>query len=68
MEANEDGSLYGAVTQKTVCDSIFTQLEIKISPDAVVLDPIKDLGETKIQLNLYEEINAILDLEILKKT
>ena len=68
MEANDDGSLYGAVTQKSVSESIYSLLEIKISPDAVVLDPIKEIGETEIQVILYEDIKAILHLEITKKT
>ena len=68
MEANDDGSLYGAVSQKTVSESIFSLLEIKISPDAVLLDPIKELGETEIQVILYEDITANLHLEITKKT
>ena len=68
MEANDDGSLYGAVSQKSVSESIHSLLEIKISPDAVVLDPIKEIGETEIQVILYEDIKAILHLEITKKT
>ena len=68
MEANNDGSLYGAVSQKSVSESIYSLLEIKISPDAVVLDPIKEIGETEIQVILYEDIKAILHLEITKKT
>ena len=68
MEANDDGSLYGAVSQKSVSESIYSLLEIKISPDAVVLDPIKEIGETEIQVILYEDIKAILNLEITKKT
>jgi large subunit ribosomal protein L9 len=68
MEANDDGSLYGAVSQKSVSESIYSLLEIKISPDAVVLDPIKEIGETEIQVILYEDIKAILRLEIIKKT
>ena len=68
MEANDDGSLYGAVSQKSVSESIYSLLEIKISPDAVVLDPIKEIGETEIQIILYEDIKANLQLEITKKT
>ena len=68
MEANDDGSLYGAVSQKSVSESIYSLLEIKISPDAVVLDPIKEIGETEIQVILYEDIKARLRLEITKKT
>ena len=67
MEANDDGSLYGAVSQKSVSKSIYTLLETKISPDAVILDPIKELGETEIQISLYEDIKANLHLEIIKK-
>ena len=68
MEANDDGSLYGAVSQKSVSESIYSLLEIKISPDAVILDPIKELGETEIQISLYENIKAKLHLEVIKKT
>ena len=68
MEANDDGSLYGAVTQKSVSESIHTLLGIKISSDLVILDPIKELGETKIQISLYEDVKVDLQLEITKKT
>ena len=68
MEANDDGSLYGAVSQKSVSESIYNLLEIKISPDSVVLNPKKELGETEIQVILYEDITANLHLEITKKT
>ena len=68
MESNDDGSLYGAVSQKSISESIFSLLEIKISPDSVFLDPIKELGETEIQISLYEDIKANLLLEITKKT
>ena len=68
MEANNDGSLYGAVSQKSISESIHALFRIKISPDAVALDPIKELGQTEIQINLYEDIRAKLHLEITKKS
>ena len=68
MEANDDGSLYGAVSQKSVSESINNLLKIKISPDAVILDPTKKLGETEMQISLYEDIKAKLHLKITKKT
>ena len=68
MEANDDGSLYGAVSQKSISESIFSLLEIKISPDTIILNSIKELGETEIQIRLYENIKANLHLEITKKT
>ena len=68
MEANDDGSLYGAVSQKSVSESIFSIHNMNISPDAVILEPIKEVGETEIQINLYEDIKANLLLKITKKT
>ena len=68
MEANDDGSLYGAVSQKSVSERIYNLLKIKISPDAVILDPTKKLGETEMQISLYEDIKAKLHLKITKKT
>ena len=68
MEANDEGGLYGAVSQKSISESIYSLLEIKISPEAIILDPIKELGETEIQVNLYEDIKVNLRLEITKKT
>ena len=68
MVANDEGSLYGAVSQKSVSESIYSLLKIKISPDAVVLDPIKEIGETEIQVILYEDIKAKIHIEITKKT
>ena len=68
MEANDDGSLYGAVSQKSVSERIYNLLKIKISPDAVILDQTKKLGETEMQISLYEDIKAKLHLKITKKT
>ncbi len=68
VEANDDGSLYGAVSQKSISESIFSLHEIKISPDSVILDPIKELGQTEIGISLYEDIKANLYLEITRKT
>ena len=68
MEANDDDSLYGAVGKKSISDSIFASLQIKISPDTIMFDPIKELGKAKIEINLYEDIYANLNLEVIKKT
>ena len=67
-EANDDGSLYGSISQKSVSDSIYALLDIKISADSIILDSIKELGETEIVISLYENIKANLHLKIIKKT
>ena len=68
MEANDDGSLYGAVSQKSVSDRINTLFKIKITPELIIIDPIKKLGKIEIQIYLYEDIKANLQLEVTKKT
>ena len=67
MEANDDGSLYGAVSQKSVSDRINTLFKIKITPELIIIDPIKKLGKIEIQIYLYEDIKANLQLEVTKK-
>ena len=68
VEANNDGSLYGAVSQKSVSDSLLDLFEVKVSPDLILLDPIRELGETTVKVALYEEIALELRLEVIKKT
>lgn len=68
VEANNDGSLYGAVSQKSVSDSLLDLFKVKVSPDLILLDPIRELGETTVKVALYEEIALELRLEVIKKT
>tara|TARA_Y200000002_G_scaffold380144_1_gene390971 strand:- start:2736 stop:3182 length:447 start_codon:yes stop_codon:yes gene_type:complete len=67
MEANDDGSLYGAVSQKVISDNIFSLFNIKISPENVIINPIKELGEASLKVSLYEEVSADLRLDVIKK-
>ena len=67
MEANDDGMLYGAVTQKSICVCILNLFKIDISAETIIIDPIKVLGKSEISINLYDEIIAQINLEIIKK-
>ena len=67
MEANDDGNLYGAVTQKSIVENIYKNLSIELSADSVMLYPIKTLGNHEIKIRLYDEIEAQIILEITKK-
>ncbi len=67
MEATDDGGLYGAVSQKAISEIIFSSLNVKILPDAITIDPIKELGQAELKVSLYDEIKANLRLDVTKK-
>ena len=68
MESNEEGNLYGAVTQKSIVESILGSMSIKLSTDSVILTPIKALGTHEIKIHLYDEVYANINLEIINKS
>ena len=68
MESNEEGNLYGAVTQKSIVESILGSMSIKLSTDSVILTPIKALGIYEIKIHLYDEVYANINLEIINKS
>ena len=68
MESNDEGSLYGSITQKLIIENIEKYLSVKLSTDCVILTPIKNIGTHEIKLRLYDDIQAIIELKVIKKT
>ena len=65
-EANDQGALYGAITQKQIVESVHSK-GVEIKSDMVFLAPIKSVGEFKVSIKLYEEIESIINLTVSKK-
>ena len=65
-EANDQGALYGAITQKQIVESVHLK-GVEIKSDMVFLAPIKSVGEFKVSIKLYEEIESIINLTVSKK-
>ena len=65
-EANDQGALYGAITQKQIVESVHSK-GVEIKSDMVFLAPIKSVGEFKVSIKLYEEIESIINLTVIKK-
>ena len=40
MESNDEGNLYGAVTQKIIVEEILSTLSVELSADCVILAPM----------------------------
>lgn len=66
MECNEEDKLYGSITKKQISDHLI-ELGHEVSPDMIVIDDIKSLGEFSSIVQIYEDIESQLKIIISKK-
>ena len=66
VEANDEGGLYGTITQKQISDLLKAEGH-NILNENIVTGEIKALGEFKITVKIYEDISSILKVSIEKK-
>ncbi len=67
MEANEDGNLYGNITHKQIIDKLVSEFSISLQTENIIIGNIKTLGKHEINLRLYNDITASIDLDVIKK-
>ena len=65
MECNEEDKLYGSITKKQISDHLIG-LGHEVSPDMIVIDDIKSLGEFSSTVQIYEDIESQLKIIISK--
>ena len=65
-EANDQGVLYGAITQRQITD-ILRAKGVEINPDMVILNPIKSIGEFDVTIRHYEEVESKIKVIVTKK-
>ncbi|HSI71561.1 MAG TPA: 50S ribosomal protein L9 [Fimbriimonas sp.] len=59
------GKLFGAVTSQDVVDAIQKQLGIAVEKKKIALvEPIKKLGTTDVEIDLHREVDAIVHVEV----
>lgn len=64
--AGEEGKLFGSVTNSDVARAIVEQLGEQIDRRDIRLeDPIRSLGTHQIEVNLHEEVNALVTVEVI---
>lgn len=64
-KAGDGGRLFGAITAKDIADAFEKAYGIALDKKKIVLDnPIKNVGDTKVELKLYPEISAILKVNV----
>ena len=66
-EANDQGALYGAISQKQIIE-IFQSKGIEIKPDMIILTPIKSIGKFKVTIRYYEEVESQINVIVTKKS
>jgi len=65
-EVNEEGHLYGSVTNKEISDAL-SKNKIEVDPANIIIeDHIKELGKFKIQLKLGHGVETELNIEIVR--
>ena len=68
MEANEDGNLYGNINHKIVLEEIQKILPINLNADSLILGSVKKVGLHEVIIRLYSDIEAKLEIEIIRKS
>jgi len=64
-KVGDGGKLFGAITSKDIAEAIKEQCGLEVDKKKIVLDkPIKEVGEMKIQVKLFQEIAAQLELKV----
>ena len=59
VRAGEGGKLYGSITSQEIADAIKAQLGVEIDKRKVEpTEPIKSLGQTTVNLKLYDGVSA----------
>ncbi|MEN3202442.1 MAG: 50S ribosomal protein L9 [Atribacterota bacterium] len=65
-KAGETGKLYGSLTSKEIADRISQELQREFDKKYIDLEePIKDLGEHKVKVNLGRGVTATLVVKVL---
>lgn len=64
-KAGEGGKLFGSITSKDIADAVKEEHGIDIDKRKIQLDsPIKNSGETTVEIKLYPEVTASLKVVV----
>ncbi len=61
----EGGKLFGSITSMDIADAIKEQTGNEVDKKKIVLDkPIKEIGTSKVDIKLYQDVTAKVDVRI----
>lgn len=64
-KTGEGGRLFGSITSKDIADAAKEQLDITLDKKKIQMNsPIKNIGRFSVDIKLYSEVTATLDVEV----
>ena len=67
-KAGENGKLFGSITGKDVADALKAQHNIEVDKKKVVLhDAIKALGVYQVEIKVYPEVSAKINVKVVEE-
>jgi len=64
-KGGDSGKLFGSITSKDIADALEEQEGVKIDKKKIEMDgPIKQAGETKVVLKLFQDVSAELKVNV----
>lgn len=64
-KVGDNGKIFGSITSMNIADAIKEQLGIDIDKKKIVLNkPIKETGISQVDIKLYTEVTATIDVKV----
>ena len=64
-KAGDGGKIFGSITSKDIAEALKSQYNIDVDKKKIQLDsPIKQTGETQVDIKLYSEVSAKLKVVV----
>jgi len=64
IRTGKDGKVFGSVTGKEVVEAISKELKVDIDKKKIVMDPIKAIGVTPVNIKLHKDISAVVNVSV----
>ena len=66
--SGENGKLFGSVTNKEIAETLEKVHKVRIDRKKIVLpDPIRSLGSFQLEVKLYPEVSAKLNVKVIEE-
>ena len=64
IRAGKDGKVFGSVTSKEVAEAINRDLKVDVDKKKIVMEPIKAIGVTQVNVKLHKDIAAVVNVKL----
>jgi large subunit ribosomal protein L9 len=67
-KSGDQGKLFGSITSKDIADAALKQHKLKIDRKKIVLtEPIKSLGSFSLEVKVYPDVSASLNVKVIEE-